>query len=52
MKGLREAFGLMVNYLFDMGAIETNHEAYANQGAVAASSRGQRRLHADRKKDA
>ena len=30
----------------DLRAIETNHEAYANQGAVAASSGVQHRLHA------
>ncbi len=36
-KGLREAYGLMVNYLYDLDEIETNHEAYANEGVVAAS---------------
>lgn len=36
-KGLREAHGLMVNYAYDLGAIEANHEAYENQGAVAVS---------------
>ncbi|MBV1694545.1 MAG: malonyl-CoA decarboxylase family protein [Hyphomicrobiales bacterium] len=36
-KGLREAHGLMVNYLYDLDAIETNHEAYENQGAIAAA---------------
>ena len=43
-KGLREAAGLMVNYLYDLNTIETNHEAYANQGTVAASPAVQRRL--------
>ena len=38
-KGLREAAGLMVNYLYDLNTIETNHEAFANQGVVAASTR-------------
>jgi malonyl-CoA decarboxylase len=28
----------MVNYLYDLAEIERNHEAYANQDAVAASS--------------
>ena len=37
-KGLRESAGLMVNYLYRLEDIEKNHEAYANQGAVAASS--------------
>jgi malonyl-CoA decarboxylase len=37
-KGLRESAGLMVNYLYRLEDIEKNHEAYANQGEVAASS--------------
>ena len=37
-KGLREAYGLMVNYLYDLRYIEANHEAYAGEGKVAASS--------------
>lgn len=37
-KGLREGAGLMVNYLYDLDDIETNHEAYANQGEIAAAS--------------
>ncbi|MDX2157603.1 MAG: malonyl-CoA decarboxylase [Hyphomicrobiaceae bacterium] len=36
-KGLREAHGLMVNYLYDLKDIERNHEAYANEGEVVAS---------------
>ncbi|MGQ0456363.1 MAG: malonyl-CoA decarboxylase [Hyphomicrobium sp.] len=36
-KGLREAHGLMVNYRYEPGDIERNHEAYAQDGAVAAS---------------
>lgn len=36
-KGLREAHGLMVNYRYDLGEIEKNHEAYAADGTVAAS---------------
>lgn len=36
-KGLREAHGLMVNYRYDPKEIETNHEAFANEGTVAAS---------------
>ncbi|QRY80844.1 malonyl-CoA decarboxylase [Pseudomonas sp. PDNC002] len=35
--GLRQAAGLMVNYRYELRQIEKNHEAYANQGAVAAS---------------
>ena len=36
-KGLREAHGLMCNYRYDLKDIEKNHEAYENEGAVAAS---------------
>ncbi len=37
VKSLREAAGLMVNYYYDPKDIERNHEAYANEGTVAAS---------------
>jgi malonyl-CoA decarboxylase len=37
-KGLRESAGIMVNYLYRLDDIEKNHEAYANQGEVIASS--------------
>ncbi len=37
-KGLRQAHSLMVNYLYALDEIEANHEAYAEKGAVAASS--------------
>ncbi len=37
-KGLRESAGIMVNYLYRLEDIEKNHEAYANDGEVAASS--------------
>jgi malonyl-CoA decarboxylase len=36
-KGLRDAYGLMVNYYYDPREIERNHEDYANQGTVASS---------------
>ena len=36
-KSLRDAFGLMVNYRYDLKEIERNHEAYANEGTIAAS---------------
>ena len=41
-KGLREAHGLMCNYRYELKDIEKNHEAYENEGAVAAS----RQVHA------
>ncbi len=37
-KGLADSFGVMVNYQYDLAEIERNHEAFANQDAVAASS--------------
>jgi malonyl-CoA decarboxylase len=36
-RGLKQAHGLMVNYLYDLTAIEENHEAYAETGAVRAN---------------
>lgn len=43
-KGLKESAGVMVNYLYDLGEIEKNHEAYANQGVIAAASAVRRML--------
>ncbi|MPZ57447.1 MAG: MCD, Malonyl-CoA decarboxylase MCD [Rhizobiales bacterium] len=37
-KGIRQSHGLMVNYLYDIGDIEKNHEAYAEQRIVVAAS--------------
>jgi malonyl-CoA decarboxylase len=37
-KGLRESAGIMVNYLYRLDDIEKNHEAFANEGEVVASS--------------
>jgi malonyl-CoA decarboxylase len=34
-RGLRESYGLMVNYLYDPDSIEANHEAFVRAGAVA-----------------
>ena len=36
-KGIRESHGLMVNYLYDLGAVEKNHEAFANGRAAPMS---------------
>jgi malonyl-CoA decarboxylase len=36
-KGLREGHGLMVNYRYEPKEIEKNHEAFANEGEIAAS---------------
>jgi malonyl-CoA decarboxylase len=43
-KGIGESYGLMVNYLYDLAEIERNHEAYANERAVVASSAVKRGL--------
>ena len=43
-KGLAQSRGLMVNYLYDLSAIEKNHETYANLGTVAASGAVSREL--------
>ncbi|TAN59962.1 MAG: malonyl-CoA decarboxylase, partial [Magnetospirillum sp.] len=37
--GLAQSAGLMVNYLYDLGDIEANHEAYSASGTVAMSGR-------------
>jgi malonyl-CoA decarboxylase len=37
-KGIKQSVGLMVNYLYDPGEIERNHEAYRLHGKVAVSS--------------
>ena len=37
-KGLVQSFGLMVNYVYDLGDVERNHEEYVNRHHVVASS--------------
>src|SRR4051794_30177419 len=46
-KGLKQSYGLMVNYLYDLDTIEKHHEAYANLGVVTASSAVQKALKVD-----
>jgi malonyl-CoA decarboxylase len=36
--GLSQSAGLMVNYLYRLGDIETNHERYRAEGRIAASN--------------
>jgi malonyl-CoA decarboxylase len=36
-RGLRESYGIMVNYLYDVATIEANHEAYAREQLIARS---------------
>jgi malonyl-CoA decarboxylase len=47
-KGLRQSFGLMVNYRYALDDIEKNHEAYAADGTAAASGRVAKLLPGDR----
>jgi malonyl-CoA decarboxylase len=37
-RGMKESFGVMVNYLYDPDAIEANHEAFVHSGTVARSA--------------
>lgn len=49
-KGLRQAHGLMVNYLYDLNELEENHEAYAARGEVVASAAVGKALKGEKKK--
>jgi len=51
-RGLAQAAGLMVNYLYDIRDIEKNHEAYAEQGKVAASAAVSKLLKSSRRRHA
>jgi len=44
VNGLAQGAGFMVNYLYDLDAVERNHETFANQGDIVASA-GLRRSH-------
>ncbi|TIO08760.1 malonyl-CoA decarboxylase [Mesorhizobium sp.] len=46
--GMRQAHGLMVNYLYKLDDIETNHEAFSGRGEVVAAQGIRRLLRADR----
>jgi malonyl-CoA decarboxylase len=37
-RGLQQSYGVMVNYLYDLGDIEKNHEAYAEGRTVIAAN--------------
>ena len=37
-KGIAQSYGMLVNYLYDLDAIERNHEGFVNKGRVVASS--------------
>ena len=36
-KGIRQSAGLMINYVYDLGRIDANHENYTASGKVAVS---------------
>jgi malonyl-CoA decarboxylase len=37
--GMRQSAGMMVNYVYRLGEVDANHEAYARNGTIAASRR-------------
>jgi malonyl-CoA decarboxylase len=37
-RGIQESFGIMVNYLYDIETVESNHEAFVNDGRVIRSA--------------
>jgi malonyl-CoA decarboxylase len=37
-RGIKESYGIMVNYLYDTETIEANHEAFVHDGMIARSS--------------
>jgi malonyl-CoA decarboxylase len=37
-RGQEQSWGVMVNYLYDLGTIERNHEAFANKGELIAAA--------------
>jgi malonyl-CoA decarboxylase len=47
-RGIEESFGVMVNYLYDLDTIESNHEAFVQDGEVIRSSEVDGWLKSDR----
>ncbi len=47
-KGIAQAEGLMVNYLYDLDSIVENHESFANSGTIHASATVRKLLRPDR----
>ena len=35
--GLAQSYGMMINYLYDLNAIDKNHEQYIANGAIPQS---------------
>jgi malonyl-CoA decarboxylase len=46
---MRQSHGLMVNYLYALDDVERQHEAYTNEGIVAASASVQGLLRSGRR---
>ena len=44
-RGIEESFGVMVNYLYDLATIESNHEAFVHDGKVVRSAEVDAWLH-------
>jgi malonyl-CoA decarboxylase len=44
-RGIEESFGVMVNYLYDLETIESNHEAFVHDGEVVHSAEVDAWLH-------
>ncbi len=40
--GIKQSAGLLVNYAYDLKSVETNHEAFVNEGRVAISAEFQK----------
>ncbi|KAJ3085342.1 hypothetical protein HK100_009083, partial [Physocladia obscura] len=34
-KGMSQSYGIMINYLYDLASIETNHEMYTTRGVIS-----------------
>lgn len=45
-KGMKQSYGLMVNYLYALDHIEANHEAFAEHGTVVTSDKVKKALRA------
>jgi malonyl-CoA decarboxylase len=50
--GIERSYGLMVNYVYDLGQIEANHEAYANNAEIATSAQVRKLLKGQKAKKA
>ena len=47
LNGLRQSYGLMVNYLYKLGDIEQNHELFLSKGEVVTTAEVRRELASD-----